>query len=158
MNLYELNKARFALLAELQDLEGELSPELEARLTALDAALDDKLEACCAVLKNMHGMAELHDAEIKRLKERRDAIEARAERLREWVGSFLGAEGWERGLHRLSWRNSEAVECELEKLPDQYRVAKVVESADKKLLLTALKTGAQIPGAQLVKRKHLQLK
>jgi hypothetical protein len=146
-SLYDIRGAHFALLRELQDLDGELSPEMEARLTAIECAHDEKLEACCCVLKNFGAWVELHKAEIDRLAERKRLLEARMERLKLWVSGSVPAEGWERGVHKLSWRKSKSVEVEdAEKLP--LEMTRVKLEADKTALKKALESGATFEGRE----------
>lgn len=155
--LYENNRTKLKILQQIQDLEGELPEDLEAALNAAEGERDDLLEDGIATYKNLGGMVELHAAEIKRLTERKKALEARQETLEKWLGNAIG-EGvkWERGVHRLSWLSSTQVEAELEKLPLEYIRTKY--EPDKKLLKTELEAGAVIDGAKLVTKNNLQVK
>jgi hypothetical protein len=157
MNLLEIDKARFGLLLELQDAEGEVTPQWEARWNAVETARDDKLEACCCVLKNFRAWIEMHKLEIQRLTARKQILENRAEQLENWVGGIIGPEGWEQGLHRLSWRKSKSVEVEdPEKLP--LEMTRVKLEADKTALKKAIEGGATFEGVKLVEKQSLQIK
>lgn len=158
MNLYEIASKKLEILQAVQDLEGELTPELEADLTAIEVAMDEKLKACCCVLKNLDALAELHAAEIKRLTERKRAIEARHERLKEWVAKSAPEEGWSNGVHTLAWRKSKSVEVEIdaEKLPLEFSRMKF--EANKTAIKEAIEAGAVVEGCKLVEKKSLQVK
>lgn len=156
MNLYELAHEHFKLLLEIQDGEGELTPELESNLTAIEGKLDDKIEAVVCVLKNLDAESEKFGDEIKRLSEIKKVVEGKHERLKNWVAGFIGPEGWKRGVHKLSWRKSEVVEADLENLPIEYQ--RVAYSADKATIKEVLKLGQEVKGASLVEKLNLQVK
>lgn len=158
MNLYEIASKKLEILQAVQDLEGELTPELEAELSAIEATLDDKLKACCCVLKNLDALKDLHAAEIKRLTERKRAIEARHERLKEWVAKSAPEEGWTNGIHALSWRKSKSVEVDIdaEKLPLEFSRMKF--EAEKTKIKEAIESGTAVEGCRIVENRSLQVK
>ena len=158
MNLYDLTVAKLTILEAVQELEGELTPELEAQLTAAEVAVDEKLEGCCVVLKNLKALEDVHAAEIKRLTERKKNIEARYERLKEWVALNAPESGWSRGVHKLSWRKTKSVEVsiEAEKLPIEF--SRMRFEANKTAIKEALESGAEIAGCRLVNGLSLQVK
>ena len=157
MNLYELTEAKLKILEAVQDLDGELTPELEAQLTAADIAIDQKLLGCCVVLKNLDALKDIHAAEIKRLTERKRAIEARHERLKEWVALSTPEEGWNNGVHTLKFRPSVSVEVDIdaEKLPLEFSRMKF--EANKTEIKKAIEAGATVEGCRLVTKKNLQI-
>lgn len=67
-NLYEITNALMVIHAEIEDAEGELSFDLEARLDAANLALKDKAFNIGRWVKNIDADLPGLDAEIERLK------------------------------------------------------------------------------------------
>lgn len=127
-------------------------------LDALQAAYEDKLEACGLYIKNLESDAAAIRAEEKALAERRKTLENKAKRLREYV-LFNLEEGKkiETPRIRIGTRMSEAVEIrEGAQFADEY--CRIKRDPDKTAIKAALKDGAVIEGAELVKHRSLQIK
>ena len=82
LSLYEISKEGQFLELALTESEGELTPEIEARIDALLIAGSDKLEAAQHVCWNFDAAADACKAEAKRLTERAKAFEAHSDRLK----------------------------------------------------------------------------
>ena len=156
-NLAENNSALRSLWAQVEDLGGELSPNLEAALTEAQNANADIMREVVLGLKDLSNLIEVHENEISRLKERRDTLEARYDRLKSWLANALPqGQKWSDGIHSLGWRKSVSVEVEQEKLPIEY--SKIEYRADKSLIRKELEAGAEIPGARLLEKMNLIIK
>lgn len=148
------NSKLAALWAQIDDMAGELPATLEAQLDALQQENADTMREVLMGMKDLNLAIELHENEISRLKERRNILESRYDRLKQWLANSLPAgQKWSDGLHSLSWRKSVAVEVEQEKLPIEY--SKIEYRADKMLIKRELEAGATIPGAKLVEKNNL---
>ena len=66
----------------LQETEGELTPELEARLDACLRSSPDKLDAAAAVWRRIKAEAEMADEESKRMADRKKMFQRDADNLR----------------------------------------------------------------------------
>jgi hypothetical protein len=155
--LYKNSKTTLHIWQHIQDLDGELPPDLEAALNKAEGERDDIIEDAVSTYKNLCALADLHAAEMKRLSERKAALESRAETLKAWLEKVAPKEGWERGVHRLSWRGSESVEVDdAEKLPIE--LARIKYEPNKTLLKEVLKAGATVEGCRLVKKLSLQVR
>jgi hypothetical protein len=151
------NSKLAAVWAQIDDMGGELPATLETQLDALQNENADTMREVLLGLKDLGNIVEVHETEIARLKERRDILENRYDRLKQWLANSLPTgQKWSDGMHSLSWRKSVAVEVEQEKLPLEY--SKVEYKADKVLIKRALESGATIPGARLVERQNLIVK
>lgn len=82
MNLFELQGEWHALNAAIDDADGEMTPEVEARFLALDGELTDKVGGYIAVIRSLEAEAAALKAEEERMRARRKARENTRERLR----------------------------------------------------------------------------
>lgn len=160
MTLYEIGRQY------LEALEGmEIDPETgeiiggEA-VARLSGAFDQKCEAVGCYIKELNAQAAAIKAEQDGLQKRRKALEAKAERLREYLADWMSAAGKERletPRAALSWRKSSAVVVDdLEALPESCRKVKI--EADKALIRMLLKQGDAVEGARLEEGRSLQIR
>lgn len=157
MKLYELGSAIRALIDRADD-DGVLAEEVVAELDKLEGELDYKAESVALAIKEIEAEAESVAKEATRLGERRKSIEARAERLREYLAYWLAGRTVKGRLVSIFWRKSVAVEITDEAaLLDRFW--RVKREPDKAAIKDALVNGREkVPGAQLVERSHLSLR
>lgn len=86
---YDLTEELLKVHDELIENGGELTPEIEERLAALQGAASDRLERILHVVRNMETNAAAVDAEITRLHKLKTVRENSAKRLWEYVLSEL---------------------------------------------------------------------
>ena len=149
MKLYELTGA----LADLSsmDLDDEA---VKTSLECIQGDFNDKAVAIIKLSENLSADTSAIDAEIKRLQERKKAIENRRKSLREYL------------LHNMQAANIPKIECplftatlrkgvesvevtDLSLVPDEFVNVEVVTSADKKAIKAALSAGKEVLGATL---------
>lgn len=85
LKLYEIADLRDLLDAKLVETEGELTPELEAELAALDMAADEKIERVALFIREQTSTAEAIEAEAKRLQARASAKLNAARSLKQYL-------------------------------------------------------------------------
>lgn len=161
MNLYELSGQLQAALDALEtDPETGEAIGWEA-VEALEMERDAKLENYALAVKNYRSDAEQLGEEIKRLQARKKSAEHRAKRLENCVSRVMEQAGLERfqtPRAAVSFRKSEAVQViDLQLLAEGYKRQKPAEP-DKTAIRKALVAGIAVPGAELVRRKNLQIK
>jgi Siphovirus Gp157 len=83
MTLYSLSEEGIQISDILTENEGELTPELEARLDALMLSGQESMEAAAMVVKQLEGSATACEEESKRLRERAKAFSDNAQRLKD---------------------------------------------------------------------------
>jgi hypothetical protein len=123
-------------------------------LESLQGEFNDKAVSIIKLVENLNGDTSVIDAEIERLKSRKQVIVNKQKRLREYLLQNMTANGItkiECPLFTASLRSGlESVDITDESLlPDEYVKAEVVTKADKKAIKDALKAGADVPGAAL---------
>lgn len=153
MKLYELTGA----LADLSsmDLDDEA---VKNSLEEFKGEFTDKAIAIIKLSENLEADTSAIDAEIERLKARKQVIVNRKNSLREYL------------LHNMQAANINKIECPLftaslrqgvesveiteqSLLPDEFVSVEVVTKPDKNAIKAALKSGQDVPGAALVRGK-----
>lgn len=166
--LYELD----AKIAELLDTGFEMScidaetgeideTQLAVYLEQLQLDRKTKIDNIAVYVKNLEAEAVAIKAEEKRLKERREAKERKAERLKNYIKTSMMLQGetkFESARVSMALRNSKAVVVDESKLESVYFINKIVQSVDKKAIKAALEAGILVEGAMLEERKNLQIK
>lgn len=166
--LYELDSK----IAELLDTGFEMScidaetgeideTQLAIYLEQLQLDRKTKIDNIAVYVKNLEAEAVAIRAEEKRLKERREAKERKAERLKNYIKTSMMLQGetkFESARVSMALRNSKAVVVDESKLESVYFINKIVQSVDKKAIREALEAGVLVEGAMLEERKNLQIK
>lgn len=161
MNLYWVDNAIYKLYDEFVDPDtGELTdPEaFAARYAELSISREEIIENTLLMYKNCIADAAAIAEEIKVLKERKDAIERKAERFKTDAADALGGEKFQTAKVAVAWRPSTAVEVDESLCPKKYMRKKVVIAPDKLSITAALKAGAKIKGCKLVERMNMSVK
>lgn len=161
MKLYEINEQ----LERLLELDTERMVDTETgeilsaeQINELMMAREEKIEGCLLVIKNKEYEAECIAAEIKKLTERKRALENKAKWLRGYVSNSLNGEKFSTARVAVTYRKGEKVEitCPTTELPENYRTIKY--DPDRIALKEALKNGEEIDGVQLVTTLNMQIK
>lgn len=159
-SLYRISVEQQALIEQLFEAEGELTPELEEALAINEANLTLKAEDYVTSMSMLAASAEAAKNEIKRLQAFVRRSENAQERMKTALHNALdtfGIDKLEVGTHRLSFRKSEGVVITDEvAIPDNYVI--VETKINKAQLKADLKAGATIPGASLESRRNLQIR
>lgn len=161
MNLYWVDNAIYKLYDEFVDPEtGEITdPDAFAeRYAELEISREEIIENTLLLYKNCIADAAAIAEEIKVLKERKDAIERKAERFKTDAADALGGEKFQTAKVAVSWRKSTAAEVDESLCPEEYITTKVTTAPDKKAITAALKAGQEIPGCKLVERMNMSVK
>jgi len=156
LTLYELGDESRTLDEFYEELDGEVTPEMEALETELIEKLTLKADSFGGYVRNMEATSDTLKKEEARLAARRKALDNRVDRLKEYAKLVLIR--MERpkvagSLFSLSVQNVKAsvvVECLPAALPAAF-VTTVPSQLipDKNALYNALKKGETIPGARL---------
>jgi hypothetical protein len=164
MRLYELSSAQQALLDEIADAEGELTPELEARLLALEAEAVPALENMGRYIRTLEAEADVFRQESQRCAARRGTLEKRAEWLKGLALDYMTQRGMDRVKGRtLSLRRDQGrLSCNVENanlIPERFRVV-VPETftVDKAAIIEAAKAGQDVPGAKVERKPFLVIR
>ena len=154
-SLYELN----AQLSELLALEELDEQTLADTWEALALERSEKIENVLCFIKHLKAMADMCKVEAKSLSDRSKSYDSKAESLLGYLQSQLEPrEKYESARHCITWRNSQAVEIEVEtsELPQIYQRLKV--EPNKQALKDDLKAGAIVDGVKLIDKLTMKVK
>lgn len=158
-SLYNITEEQRLLMNEIESLDGEITPEIEELLIINEKQLQSKSIAYLEVISNKQSLNTLIDAEIKRLqslkKRNNTLVSFLKNNLLNAVKTFGG---FNVGFTSFGVRKSTSVEVkDVNSLPDNYKVIKVTEQADKMALKKALKSGELIKGVALKENLNLKI-
>ena len=163
-SLYTIASAYQADLATLADLD--LDPQTVAdTLEGMQGELQDKLRAVIAYSLSMQAEAETQSAAAKRMAERAKATASRADGLLEYARTTMQATGvgevaTDEWGAKLAKKPASVNITDAAAIPPAYmrQPEPPPPAPDKKAIADALKTGAIVPGAELVQGYRLAIK
>ena len=153
MHLYEITDAiRAAMDAGLDTETGEISEDFAEQLDALDIALDEKIENCAAMIRNLKAEAQAYEMEAARMAAKARTAKGRADWLKRYVRGTMEALGRDKVKGKLlsvslqAGRQSVDVTTEAD-VPDAYKETIATVHVDKRAILAHHKaTGEDVPG------------
>lgn len=162
--LYELSREVCELFdaieAHAENNDGEVPPDLDARIEQTGLEREMKIGAICSVYKEFLGRSEILSAEAKKLAARAKTLANQAEALKSYLQrNLLEGEKVDVGPHRVSWRKSSTIELmegvAVEEIPELYQRRKIEFAKDE--AKRAIAAGEDLWFAQLVERKNIQI-
>jgi hypothetical protein len=159
MKLYEINMAISEVLEKADPETGEIGPEIEAQLDALNLEKEQKLENYALVIKNKRAEAAAIKEEMDCLEKRFSSINNSISWLKDTLARELG-DGkiksacvlvYTRKTERVDvFRDAEAAYWSEE--AQKYIKRRETYTWDKVACKDALKAGQKVPGVQLVEK------
>lgn len=160
--LYGITAELNDILSQLEELGGEITPELEQALAINEEQFVAKAEDYGHAILNLKGMAAAAKAEKERLANLQKFYENAQKRLTDALSNAMqvfGHDKVENATMRLSLRHTTATEVDdLDALPAEFKTTKVEVVADKTAIKKAIQQGEAVPGAHLVENVSLQIK
>ena len=165
MNLYDLANKYVELLDYLQSVDTtdpEQNGVYQETLNALDGAIEDKAEGIVHVLNQLRYNEETLDKEIKRLREKKQALANNQRNLKDYLKDTMEYAGKERiktplfSIWTQNNRPSVIVEDQ-DKLPKEYIRERTTVTVDKQELSKALQDN-EVEGARLEYTKGVRFK
>ena len=160
--LYVITAELNAIITQLEELGGEITPELEQALAINEESFAAKSEDYGHAILNLKGMAAAAKAEKERLAALQKFYENTCNRLDNALKTAMVATGHDKvetPTMRLSLRHTTATEVDdLDAVPAEYKTTKVEVVADKTAIKKAIQSGEDVPGAHLVENVSLQIK
>ena len=144
---------------EVNDETGEIIDnldQLKQLFDELECNFIDKLDSCQYIRKELESNVELLATEIKRLQNRKKALENRAERLKTLMcdSMLVSGETKLKGKHNFSLGTRKALELDENLTPDFFNqeYVRTTKEFDKKRITDDLKSGVVIEGAKMVEK------
>jgi len=160
-NIYQIQEDYLVILDEIFAGEGEITPELEAKLNINEQELKDKSSNYASYIKKLESDNSVIDAESKRLKALKDYNSSKIEKLKLTISEAMKlykVDKIETPLLKISFRKSESVDVlDESKLSDNFFTTKTTKTVSKTALKDALKSG-KVDGAEIVINNNLQIR
>lgn len=164
LRLYEVGAELEAVVEELIEGGGELTPELETRLDEWTAAFHDKAERVALYIQNLQGLAKAAKQEADRLKELASVRQNAADRLKAYLQGEMEATGerkietpranlWlqKNGRPSIRWMRN------VEEIPAPFKRVKV--ELDGNAAYEEYRTGGELPeGFEVEVGHHLRIR
>lgn len=159
-SLYQINQDLLNLFQQVDDQDGELTPEQEELLIIKEGELQQKAVAYREVIGSNESFISRIDDEIKRLQALKKQKQGLISRLKDNLLNAVKVFGeFEVGTVTFGTRKSSSVEVEdVNALPNELKKTKVTESADKAAIKKLLKEGVVVPGCQIIESVNLKIK
>lgn len=163
VRLYEIVTALNAIEDLLEQNGGELSPDIEAALDALEGGFEAKVDNICTLRQNLLADAQMVQAEVDRLKARAESSRRKAASLLAYLHTQFTRAGRDKlKTPRFStWVQANPVTVrwtrELTDLPEGF--ARITIEPNKEKAREVLRTGGTLPdGFEVVQGTHLRIR
>jgi len=138
---------------------GEIPDDMISALVEAQMKSISTITGLCKYLKSIDLFSEACKSEEDRIADLRKRAERRKESIIKYITPYVARDGRvDAGTFKLSIRKSESVEIDDGASCAGYTITKFTEVPDKVSIKIALKQGAVIPGARIVKHDNLQIK
>jgi hypothetical protein len=179
-SLYEISDRFRSIFQQLEETEGEITPEIDAQLEAAEASLEEKAEAYCAFIRELEAEAEKFRNEEVRLATTRKSLANKAQGLKDRLLSamkFVRVKKVKAGPFSptIQKSSSKVVVEDLDLIPEEHKFANISRAplsiltpqlrqlaeieVDKKRIAAALKEhpDTPIPGAHIEQGEYLRI-
>lgn len=165
-NLFEINERLYSLLENGYDEScidpetGEFDEEKANRLIeAVQAERGEKIDGIALYIEKLDADAALLKTKCDTLTQRKKSLEAKADRLRDYLSGALHYEKYESENVKIGFRKSESVTVTNETiLPDRFFSEKTVRAVDRNGIKAAIKAGETVPGACLTESRNISIR
>ena len=161
-SLYNIVEEQRYTLSEIEEMGGELTPELEEKLIINANQLESKSIAYLEVIKDREAYINNAKEEIKRLQQIVKVNENLVSRLKENILTAVKTFGsFEFGFVKFGTRKSTSVyvlDDMVNQLPKEYKTIKVTEAPNKTAIKKALQDSIEIDGCRLIENENLTIK
>lgn len=158
MRLYELTSSYEQLLEMAEQLDEET---LRDTLESINEAIETKVENTAYVIKSLEANVKIIDEEVKRLQAMKSTQQRNIKSLKEYIQESMEKVGLgkiEGSLIKVSIQNNPPSV----RLDNDFKIGKYLVSVepkfDKKAILSDLKQGLDVPGAEIVQGKSIRIR
>ena len=158
-SLYNINEDQLMLIAEIEAMEGEITPEMEEKLAITEGQLKQKSIAYLEVIAVKDAFNSKIDEEIKRLQALKKRNNNTVTRLKDTLLVAVKTFGdFEIGTQKFGTRKSSSVNIiDAEKVPAKFKTITTTTSISKADVKKAINNGEEVPGAEVVENKNLKI-
>jgi uncharacterized protein YlxW (UPF0749 family) len=155
--LYELTSNYLSVMEMAEEMDTDT---LKDTLESIEEEINDKAENIAKLIKNLNADVDALKTEEKRLADRRKSLENKVTHLKEYLQNQLEVAGLDKvkrpTLTVSIQNNPPSVKVLDEKLLSDYMIPQDPK-LDKKAILTALKEGIEVSGAELQQTRGVRI-
>ena len=158
--LYSIQNDYSEIINQVQEADGELTPELEELLIINETQLQSKSIAYLEFIQTKESFNTRIDDEIKRLQALKKRNNTLISNLKDNLLNAVKLFGdFEVGLTKFGTRKSQQVivNVNANELHNDYKTTKITETPDKKAIKEAIKRGENIEGCELKDVQNLKI-
>lgn len=158
-SLFDITLEQKKLINRIEELEGEITQEIEEQLIITESQLKQKSIAYLEVIRKKEAFNDLIDNEVKRLQAMKKANNNLVDRLKDNLLTAVQTFGsFTIGTQKFSTRKSSQVIVEdVNSLPKEFKTIKVTEAADKTAIKKAIQAGEKIEGCFIQENLNLKI-
>lgn len=158
-SLYHIETEYLTIINQVEELDGELTPELEAQLSINEKELQGKSIAYLEFIGSKEHLNNRINDEIKRLQALKKSNDSLIKNLKNRLLDAVKLFGdFEVGLTKFGTRKSSSTLVnDVNSLPKEYKTSTVTEQADKKAIKEALQHGEKIEGCEIITNINLKI-
>jgi len=163
MNIYDIAQEHNRIFEILEEMEGEVTPELEKEFNDIMKAGDDKIRAVYHVYRNFASQIPGIDAELKRIGAIKKSIESNMDRIKYMLEAFMKATGRDRiENEEMKVILAKKVTFEYSSFPKEF-IETVTTEKERLAEFKAwakdhIETAAKLYGAKFIEGKAIQVK
>lgn len=162
MNLFQINSKIDEVLNKMQVDEetGEVFMDFDL-LNALQVEHDNKIDNIACYIKNLSALSNDIKAEEKEMKKRRDSIDKKIERLKEYLDYDLQGKKFESARCKINYRKSKSTEVDEEEFLKYHKDLCHVETSykySKADLKKMIEDGKSLHGVKVVENTTMSIK
>lgn len=157
-----LTLVRQAADLELRVIEsaGEITPEIEAELMAIDVKIPAKIDSYHHVMSRLDTLANEYEDKIEFLEGIANGLSKVKERIKERLVYIMRAQEIDElkgETVRIALTSNQKLKIDESKISDKYKVVKPVTSIDNKTIKDLLLSGLPVEGAELEKTYSIKV-
>lgn len=161
-SIYKISNDRQQLINELIENGGELTPSLQVAFEITKDNFHTECEIGAYSLKEIEYKKYIIKEEINRFNQLLKSLEKAESTMKSNIENAMAlfeVDKIETPLIKISFRKSESVEVEdVNNLPNEFKVIKLSETADKLKIKDAIKSGILIEGCTIKTNRNLNIK
>jgi hypothetical protein len=157
--MYAIQEKYFDIIRDVENNEGELTPDMEKALEINEDEKEAKALAYIQRIDEANGYVDRLTKEIARLTKKKKSQQALVERLKGTLVDSVTLMGeYSTGFYSVGVRTSQAVNIlDESKLPAEYVTTEEKTKVDKTAIKRDIKAGTVIDGAEILENKSLSL-
>lgn len=158
-SLYNIEQKYISLMSDIEEMEGEITEEMQEALTINENELQSKSIAYLSVISTREQENKAIDEEIKRLQSIKKSNNNTITRLKNNLLDAVNLFGsFEVGLSKFGIRKSKKLEVlDESRIPSEFMNSKLTVTPNKTEITKAIKNGVFVDGVELVECNNLKI-